>query len=160
MTPEQIGVAALLVTAIGVGIAWLALRSQRRGQRPHLKVNATVGTPVYGMTGRSFAGSTLGATWFGIEVHNDGLMPVTVSGVGIRFRDGGHAPFISAPWPGADDLPKPLAPYESATFWVDEMPKVTEAHREHRADRAYARLGGTAEFTSKPIGRWLDGWIH
>ncbi len=170
MTPEQIAIVASSVAALIGAIAAIAsaifagvaLRAQHRAQRPHLRVKHGNAMPVYGGMGRSLAGSTLGDPWFTIEVHNDGFMPVTVTSAGAAFEDGGSAPFIRPPWPGADELPKTLQAGEEATFYLDELAKVAEVHAEHGGARwAYAKIGGGVEFRSKRIDRkWLDGWAH
>jgi hypothetical protein len=167
-TPEQI---AVVVTAIATLVAALAavasavfalvaVRAQRATQQPHIAVTHSMVMPVVGGMGRNLAGSTLGDPWFAITVHNDGLMSVTVRNVALAFADGGSTPFIRPPWPGVDELPKPLAPDEEATFYLDELRNIAQVHIEHGGAKwATAKLGGKAEFHGEPIDRkWLDGW--
>jgi hypothetical protein len=116
--------------------------------------------PVFGMTGRSFAGSTLGDPWFAVEVLNEGIVAVTVTSVAIEFEDGGNAPFLSPPWPGADALPKRLEAGEEATFVIDELRKVAQVHAEHGgARRATAKCSGREFYTETIKKTWLDGWV-
>jgi len=166
-TPEQIAIVASALAALIGAIAavasaifaGVALRAQHRAQNAHLRVSHANVMPVYGGGRRSLAGSTLGDLWFAIEVYNDGLIPVTVKSVGVAFEDGGSAPFLRSPWPEGDELPKDLAAGEEATFYLDPVVKVAEAHAEHRAKWVYARLGGNVEFHGKRIDEnWLDGW--
>jgi hypothetical protein len=167
-TPEQI---ALVATAIATAIAaaaavasavfaLIAIRAQRAAQRPHVTVKHGNGMPVFGGVGRYLSGSTLGDPWFFIEVHNDGLMPVSVQMVAIRLADGGSVPYIRPPWPGAAELAKPMAPGDEATFYMDELRKIAAVHVEHGgAMYAFAKIGGGIEFRGKRIDKkWLDGW--
>lgn len=168
-TPEQIAavVAALatliaaLAAVVSALFAWIAVRAHRAAQRPHVRVTHTNVMPVWGGTGRYLEGSTLGDLWLAIEVHNDGLVPVTVTSAGVEFGDGGTAPFVRPPWPGGDSLPKRLDPGEEVTLWIDEVPKVAQVHVEHGgAQCVYAKIGGGVEFHGKPIKKaWLDGWV-
>jgi hypothetical protein len=167
-TPEQI---TGFVTAVGTVVAALAaiasaifalvaVRTQRAALVPRIKVTHSMSMPVTGGIGRNLAGSTMGDPWFSITVHNDGLVPVTVRNVGLSFADGGTAPFIRAPWPGTDDLPKPLAAGEEATFYLEELRKVAQVHVEHGgATWATAKIGGSMEYHGERIEKaWLDGW--
>lgn len=167
MTPEQIAILASAIAALIGAIAavasaifaGIALRAQHRAQNPHLRVSHSSAMPVYGGGPRTLAGSTLGDLWFAIEVYNDGLVPVTVRSVGLAFEDGGTAPFLRPPWSGVDELPKPIAPGDQATFYLDPVARVAEVHAEHRAKWVYARLGGGVEFHGDRIDqKWLDGW--
>jgi hypothetical protein len=167
-TPEQIAtVAATLAALIGAIaavvsaiFAGLALRAQHRAQRPHIKVTQRSGIPIFGMSGRSLVGSTPGPLWFYIRVHNDGLMPVTVQSASLVFGDEGTAPFFAQPWPGLSGLPATLAAGDSIDLYMDEVPKIALAHKEHQGARyVEATIGGGREFRSKPIKKkWLDGW--
>ena len=166
-TPEQIAIVASAIAALIGAVAavasaifaGVAVRAQRRAQSPHLRVSHANVMPVYGGGARSLAGSTLGDPWFAIEVHNDGLMPVTVKSVGVAFEDGGTAPFIRPPWPGADELPKELAAGDEATFYLDPLVNIAQVHADHRAKWVFARLGGRVEFHGDRIDqKWLDGW--
>jgi hypothetical protein len=167
-TPEQIatvasaiaaliGAIAAVVSAIFAGVA---IRTQRRQSMPHVRVTHGTGFPVHGGVGRNLAGSTLGVPWFIITVHNDGLIPVTVRSVGLEMNDGGSAPFIRPPWPGADELPKIIAPGDEATFYLDELPRIAQVHAEHGGARgATAKLVGRRSFMeSESRGRgWTGG---
>lgn len=81
--------------------------------------------------------------------------------VALEMNDGGNAPFIRPPWPGADELPKTLASGDEATFYLDELRKVAEVHAEHGGAKwVTAKIGGGIEFHGEPIDRkWLDGWV-
>lgn len=168
-TPEQIatvasavaaliGAVAAVVSAIFAGIA---VRAQRRLEHPHIRVRHGNVMPVYGGGGsRTLAGSALGDPWFVIVVHNDGVLPVTVKSAGLAFHDGGSAPFIRPPWPGADELPMLISPGDEATFYLDELRKIAHAHVEHRGAKwVTAKIGGSVEFHGERISKqWLDGW--
>jgi hypothetical protein len=152
-------VAAIAAVASAI-FALVAVRAQRAAQEPHVAVSHSMAMPIVGGVGRNLAGSTLGDPWFAITVHNDSQVPVTVRNVALTFTDGGTAPFIRPPWPGADELPKPLAPGEEATFYLDELRNVAQVHVEHRGAKwATAKIGGSVEFYGERIDRkWLDGW--
>lgn len=167
-TPEQIAIVSSAIAALIGAIAavasaifaGVAVRAQRRAYHPHLSVTHGNVMPVYGAPSRNLAGSTLGEPWFVIVVHNDGLMPVTVTSVGLALGDGGSAPFIRPPWPGADELPKTIPPGDEATFYLDELRKVAQVHVEHGGAKwVTAKIGGGIEFHGERIKKaWLDGW--
>jgi len=170
LTPEQgailasslaalIGAVAAVVSAIFAGVA---LRTQRRAQRPHVKVSHGNAIPIYGGSDRHLAGSTPGDPWFVIVVHNDGQLAVTVHSVGLAFEDGGSAPFMRPPWPGADELLRTISPGDEATFYVDELRNIAKVHDEHRCAKwATAKIGGGVEFHGARIEKkWLDGWAR
>lgn len=169
-TPEQIatvasaiaaliGAVAAIVSAIFAGIA---VRAQRRAQRPHIRVTHGSPMPVFGGVGRYLDGSRVGEPWFTITVHNDGLMPVTVRSVALILNDRGSAPYLRPPWPGGDVLGATIAPGEEATYFLDELRKIAQVHAEHGGAKwAKATIGGNAEFHGKHIDRrWLDGWAR
>jgi len=97
-----------------------------------------------------------------IVVHNDGLLPITVHSVGLAFENGGSAPFMRPPWPGADELLKTIPPGDEATFYLDELRKIAEVHDEHGGAKwATAKIGGGVEFHGPRIKKkWLDGWAR
>ena len=153
-----IGAVAAVASAIFAGVA---VRAQRRSHELHLKVSHGNVMPVYGGGPRTLAGSTLGDPWFVIVVHNDSLLPVTVNSVGLAFGDGGSAPFIRPPWPGADELPKTISPGDEATFYLDVLRKIAEVHAEHGGAKwVTAKIGGGVEFHGDRVDqKWLDGWV-
>lgn len=167
-TPEQIAAilsaAATLVAALAAVASALFARSavnaQRDAQRPGVEVSHAVVMPTFGGLPRTMIGSKLGEAWLAIEVHNTGLVPVTITTAAIRFGDGGTAPFMGPPWAGMDALPKRLEPGEEVTLWIDELRKIALAHVEHGgAQHVVVKTGGGQERRGKPIDKaWLDGW--
>lgn len=171
-TPEQV---AAVATAIGTLIAsvaavasaifaLIAVRAQRAGQRPHVRVKHSTPMPVYTPVPGSLTGSTVGDPWFVIVVHNDGLLPVTVNSARLVFnRDGESAPFIGPPMMlggAGDSLPKRLEPGDEASLYLASLRDVAQLQKEHGGARwAEATLAGGREFHGPKISRaWLDGW--
>ena len=169
MTPEQAAILASAIAALIGAIAavasavfaFIAVRAQRSAQRPHVRVTHSTPMPVWGGAPRSFAGSTLGDPYFVIEVHNDGLLPVTVNSANVTFGDGGNAPYLGPhPVMRGDDLPKRLDPGDQATMPIDELRQIALVHVEHGGAKwVTVTLAGGAQFHGEPISKaWLDGW--
>lgn len=155
-----IGAVAAVISAVFAGIA---VRAQRRAQRQHVKVSHATPMPVWTPTPGTFAGSTVGDPWFCIVVHNDGLLPVTITSAALLFKNEGSAPYLGPPAALGritDHLPKPLRPGEETTLYLDLLTRIATAHTEHGGAKwVTATLAGGAVFHGQRISRsWLDGW--
>jgi hypothetical protein len=101
--------------------------------------------------------------WLAIHVHNEGLLPITITSANLTLNTGETVPFVGPPAVldgGGDTLPKRLKPGEDARFWLDTLQNTAKTHVERGGAKWVAvTLQDGQEFHGEPILKdWLDGW--
>lgn len=135
MTAEQASAIAAAVSAIAALVSLGALGFstwlQWRAGRPRVDVEGAIHTLV--------SSSGMGDPKFGIEVRNVGVIPVVVTSVGVRFRDGelGTLPYARTLM-GEQVLPKKLDAGESVSL-SNELQPVVDSHHKKGIVAVWAR---------------------
>jgi len=154
VTPEQASALAAAVSAVAalvsLGALLLSVWVQWRGSRPRVEVEGAIHTLVSSTSG-------MGDPKFGIEVRNVGVIPVVVTSVGVRFRDGelGTLPYART-LVGEQVLPKKLDAGESVSL-ANELQPVVDSHHQKGIVAVWARTQAGRVYGGRNTAK-LDGF--
>lgn len=156
MSPEQAAATAAIAAVVSAVAALVSLGAlmlttwlQWRAGRPRVEVEGAIHTLV--------SSTSMGDPKFGIEVRNVGVIPVVVTSVGVRFRDGelGTLPYARTLM-GEQVLPKKLESGESVSL-ANELQPVVDSYFEKGIVSVWARTQAGRVYDGKNTAK-LDGF--
>ncbi len=153
MSPKQASATAAVVSAVAALVSLCALLLttwlQWRASHPRVEVEGAIHTLV--------SSSSMGDPKFGIEVRNVGVIPVVVTSVGVRFRNGELGTLAYArTLMGEQVLPKKLEAGESVSL-ANELQPVVDSHHEKTVVAVWARTQAGRTYVGKNTAK-LNGF--